>query len=87
MCVCGDGDRSRGRGAVGEQRRWRKTNKQTHRNTGKERRGDKGPQEGGRMTATQTETQRKRKSILIPKGGGGGVGRGQLKFLTFVNFE
>ena len=49
----------------------KQTNKHTHRNTGKERRGDKGPQEGGRMTATQTETQRKRKSILIPKGGGG----------------
>ena len=84
MCVCGDGDRSRGRGAGGEQRRWREK-KQTHRNTGKERRGDKGPQEGGRMTATQTETQRKRKSILIPKGVC--VCGGRLKLLTFVNFE
>ena len=60
-------------------------NKQTHRTTGKERRGDKGPQEGGRMTATQTETQRKRKSILIPKGVC--VWGGRLKLLTFVNFE
>ena len=58
----------------------KQTNKQTHRNTGKERRGDKGPQEGGRMTATQRPKE-KEKASLFRKGGG------QLKFLTFVNFE
>ena len=40
MCVCGDGDRSRGRGAVGEQRRWREKNKQTNKHTGIQGRKD-----------------------------------------------
>lgn len=69
MCVCGGGDGSKVGVRVGSNAD-EGGEKNTQRNKAKERRGDKEPQEGGRMTATQSRP-RKKKHPYSEMGGGG----------------